>query len=414
MELAINNVWIIMSAALVFLMHAGFACVEAGFTQSKNTANIIMKNFMTIAIGSITYYIIGYSLMYGSDVLGIIGLPQLFYIPAFAEGDVLDPYVFWFFQAVFAATCATIVSGAVAERTKFGVYLVFCLVMCSVIYPITGHWIWGGGWLSELGFHDFAGSTAVHAIGGFSALIGAKMVGARAGKYPNRGKVKTIPPHSIPLGALGVLLLWFGWFGFNCGSTLSGTDGALGLVATNTILAGASGAMAAMFFSSAKNGKPDVGLTLNGCLAGLVGITAGCYAVSPLSALIIGIIASILMVLSVEFFDLRAKIDDPVGAISVHGVCGAVGTILVGVFAQGDLPAGISGLIDGDGFAQLGIQTLGVLACGLFAATISLIYFAIAKKVVGLRVERHEEISGLDTAEHGISAYANMGIFEEL
>jgi len=408
LEIAINNVWIIISAALVFLMHAGFACVEAGFTQSKNTANIIMKNFMTIAIGSICYYVIGYSLMYGESVIGIVGLPQLFYIPKMMAGDTLDPYVFWFFQAVFAATCATIVSGAVAERTKFNVYLFFCLVMCSVIYPITGHWIWGGGWLSKLGFHDFAGSTAVHAIGGFSALIGAKLVGARVGKYPNRGKVKAIPPHSIPLGALGVLLLWFGWFGFNCGSTLAGTDSGLGLIAANTVLAGATGAIAAMLFSSIKDGKPDVGLTLNGCLAGLVAITAGCNIVSPVSALAIGAIAGVVMVLAVQFFDLRAKIDDPVGAISVHGICGALGTILVGVFSMD------GGLIYTGDFRLLGVQSLGVLACAVFAMGISLAYFAIAKKAVGLRVEKKEEFEGLDTAEHGISAYNSVGILEDL
>ncbi len=407
-DFAINNVWVIISAALVFIMHAGFACVEAGFTQSKNTANIIMKNFMTIAIGSICYYLIGFALMYGPSIAGLIGWMTPATIPANAPDAVLDSHVNWFFNAVFAATCATIVSGAVAERTKFGVYLFFCLVMCSVIYPVTGHWIWGGGWLSALGFHDFAGSTAVHAIGGFSALIGAKLVGARAGKYPHRGTVKTIPPHSIPLGALGVLLLWFGWFGFNCGSTYSGTDPRLGLIATNTILAGATGAVGAMGYSALKYGKADVGLTLNGCLAGLVGITAGCDAVTPLGALAIGIIAGVVMLLAVEFFDLRAKIDDPVGAISVHGICGALGTMCVGIFAVD------GGLLYGGGFKMLGVQTLGVLTCIAFAMTISLVYFGIIKKTAGLRVERKEEIKGLDAAEHGISAYSNMGIFDQL
>jgi len=411
LEFAINNVWVVVAAALVFIMHAGFACVEAGFTQSKNTANIIMKNFMTIAIGSVCYYIIGFSLMYGLNggtLGGVIGVPALGYIPANEAGATLDSHVNWFFNAVFAATCATIVSGAVAERTKFGVYLLFCLVMCSLIYPVTGHWIWGGGWLSQMGFHDFAGSTAVHAVGGFSALIGAKLVGARAGKYPNRGKVKPIPPHSIPLGALGVLLLWFGWFGFNCGSTYSGTDAGIGLIATNTILAGATGALAAMLFSTLKSGKPDVGLTLNGCLAGLVGITAGCDAVTPVSALLIGIICGVVMAVAVDFFDLKAKIDDPVGAISVHGICGALGTICVGIFAID------GGLIYTGNFGYLGVQTLGVLACAGFAVVISLLYFGITKKVAGLRVERKEEILGLDTVEHGIAAYTGMGIFEDL
>ncbi len=411
LEFAINNVWVVIAAALVFIMHAGFACVEAGFTQSKNTANIIMKNFMTIAIGSVCYYLIGFSLMYGVGGVslgGIIGLPGIAYIPANETGALLDSHVNWFFNAVFAATCATIVSGAVAERTKFGIYLLFCLVMCSVIYPVTGHWIWGGGWLSQLGFHDFAGSTAVHAVGGFSALIGAKLVGARAGKYPNRGKIKPIPPHSIPLGALGVLLLWFGWFGFNCGSTYSGTDAGIGLIATNTILAGATGALAAMVVSAMKGKKPDVGLTLNGCLAGLVGITAGCDAVTPVSALLIGVICGVVMVYAVDFFDISVKIDDPVGAISVHGICGATGTILVGVFAVE------GGLIYTGDFTYLGVQALGVVACAAVAVAISLLYFGIAKKAVGLRVERKEEIQGLDSVEHGIAAYTNVGIFEDI
>ena len=407
LSVALNNVWVLICAALVFIMHAGFACVEAGMTQSKNTANIIMKNFMTIAIGSLCYYIIGYSLMYGTSAGGVIGVP--FFGIMGQDGDV-SLNVFWFFQAVFAATCATIVSGAVAERMKFGVYLGFCLVMCTVIYPVTGHWIWNGdGWLAGLGFTDFAGSTAVHAVGGFSALVGAKLVGARSGKYPHRGAVKTIPGHSVPLGALGVLLLWFGWFGFNAGSGLS-AQADIGLVAVNTILAGAAGAVSAMGLSILKNKVADVGMTLNGCLAGLVGITAGCNFVDPWAAVVIGVLSGIVMLFSVELFDGKLKIDDPVGAISVHGITGAFGTLCVGLFASGKT-AGVAGLITGSG-SLLWVQAVGVIACAAFAMLMSFLYFSAVKKIFGLRVHKSEEISGLDSAEHKISAYNATGILD--
>jgi Amt family ammonium transporter len=401
-DIALNNVWILICATLVFLMHAGFACVEAGMTQSKNTANIIMKNFMTIAIGSLCYYIIGYSIMYGPSIGGIIGTPGFGISGGGADGVSLN--VFWFFQAVFAATCATIVSGAVAERMKFAVYLGFCLVMCAVIYPVTGHWIWGGGWLSSLGFTDFAGSTAVHAIGGFSALVGAKLVGARNGKYPHRGTVKTIPGHSIPLGALGVLLLWFGWFGFNAGSGLNASSD-IGLVAVNTILAGAAGALAAMGLSFLRQKHADVPLTLNGCLAGLVGITAGCASVQPWAAIVIGILSGVVMLFAVDLFDRRLKIDDPVGAISVHGITGAFGTICVGLFATD------GGILYGGGML-LPVQILGVIACGSFAMLISFIYFSIVKRLIGLRVRKDEEIAGLDSTEHKVSAYNTTGMLD--
>ncbi len=411
--LAVNTVWVIVAAALVFLMHAGFACVEAGFTQSKNTANIIMKNFMTIAIGTICYYFVGFSLMFGGDIwgkgllgwsgVGIKDSPVVAGLIKNAEGNFVLPLnVFWFFQAVFAATCATIVSGAMAERTKFNVYLIFVLFMCSVIYPVTGHWIWGGGWLSGLGFHDFAGSTAVHAVGGFAALAGAKIVGARAGKYTNRKKVNSIPAHSIPLGALGVLLLWFGWFGFNCGSTLSAAPELIGTVAVNTILAGAAAALATMLFTYVRDKKADVGMTLNGCLAGLVGVTAGCDVVSAPGAIAIGVICGILMVLVVEAIDGKLYIDDPVGAISVHGFCGMMGTVLVGAFAVD------GGLLYGGGWSMIGIQAMGVLVCGGLSLALSAAYFKIAKHTIKVRVHRREEVEGLDTVEHGISAYNGM------
>ncbi len=411
--LAVNTVWVILAAALVFIMHAGFACVEAGFTQSKNSANIIMKNFMTIAIGTLCYYVIGFSLMFGEDIWGIgllgwsgFGIHGSGVVDSLIkneQGDLLLSLdAFWFFQAVFAATCATIVSGAVAERTKFNVYLFFCLFMCSIVYPITGHWIWGGGWLASLGFHDFAGSTAVHAVGGFAALAGAKIVGARVGKYTTHRKVNTIPAHSIPLGALGVLLLWFGWFGFNAGSTLSAAPEVIGVVAVNTILSGAAAALAAMLFTYFRDKKADVSMTLNGCLAGLVGITAGCDAVSSFSAVAIGVICSLLMVIVIEAIDGRLLIDDPVGAITVHGFCGMMGTILVGVFAID------GGLLYGGGWSLIGIQSLGVIVCGGFSLAASAAFFKIAKHTVKVRVHRREEVEGLDNAEHGISAYNGM------
>jgi len=404
LTLAINTVWIVVSAALVFIMHAGFACVEAGFTQSKNTANIIMKNFMTIAIGTIAYYAIGYSLMFGNDVAGLVGWNGFGINPGGSPADTLPLEVFWFFQAVFAATCATIVSGAVAERTKFNIYLFFCLFICSTIYPVTGHWIWGDGWLAQMGFHDFAGSTAVHAMGGFSALAAAKIVGARAGKYTHKKKSNTIPAHSIPLGALGVLLLWFGWFGFNCGSTLAADPTAIGIIAVNTVLAGAAAALSAMLFTYIRNKKSDVGMTLNGCLAGLVGVTAGCDAVSANGAIAIGIICSIVMIYACEAIDKKLFIDDPVGAISVHGVCGGLGTILVGIFAID------GGLLYGGNWSLIGIQALGVLVCALLAFSSSALFFYIAKVTFKVRVHRREEVLGLDEAEHGISAYDMLGL----
>lgn len=396
---AIDTVWVLMAAFLVFLMHAGFTCVEAGFTQAKNTVNIIMKNAMTVAIGVIAYYMTGFALMFGPDVMGLIG-SKGFALTArefFDFGIALD--AFWFFQAVFAATCATIVSGAMAERTKFSAYLFFCIFICSVTYPIIGHWIWGGGWLANLGFTDFAGSTVVHGVGGVSALIGARMVGARHGKYSKDGKVHAIPGHSIPLGALGVLLLWFGWFGFNPGSTISGTSPDIASIAVTTLLAGAAATISSMLLSWAKYGKPDVSLTLNGCLAGLVAITAGCAAVTPNGALIIGALGGIIMVYAVEFFDQTVKIDDPVGAISVHGVCGSFGTLMVGLFAKE------GGLLYGGGMHQLGVQVLGVVTALGFAAVMGLIIFGTLKATIGIRVTEEEEHNGLDIGEHGISAY---------
>jgi Amt family ammonium transporter len=397
----LNSMWVLIAAILVFLMHAGFSLVEVGFTQSKNAVNIIMKNFVTVSIGVLCFFFIGYGLMYGKDLGGIIGTDtfMLFNAPELAGGISFE--VYFFFQAIFCATCATIVSGAMAERTKFYSYIVFCIVATTIIYPLIGHWIWGGGFLSVMGFKDFAGGTAVHAIGGVAALIGAFMVGPREGKYKN-GTVKAIPGHNIPLGALGVLILWFGWFGFNPGSTLDITSPLTAHAAVTTILGGAAATMSSLIFSTIRYKKPDAGLTLNGALAGLVGVTAGASMISYFGALIIGIIAGIIMILAVEFIDTKAKIDDPVGAISVHGVCGSFGTIAIGLFATE------GGLFYGGGFKLLGIQVLGVLICAAAAGILAFITFTIIKKTMGLRVTDHEETHGLDASEHGISAYMDL------
>lgn len=401
----INSMWVLLASILVFLMHAGFAMVEVGFTQSKNAVNIIMKNFITVSIGVLSYYFIGYALMYGKDLGGIIGTDLFALINKPAEMAGISFDVFFFFQAIFAATCATIVSGAVAERTKFTAYIVFCFVATLLIYPLIGHWIWGGGFLaSKLNFIDFAGGTAVHAVGGFCALVGAFVVGPRNGKY-KKGVAQAIPGHNIPLGALGVLILWFGWFGFNPGSTLDITNPATAHAAITTLLSGSAATFATLVASSIKYGKPDAALTLNGALAGLVGITAGANVISFSGAIIIGVLSGVLMMFAVEFIDQKLKIDDPVGAISVHGVCGSFGTIAIGLFGTTDAALG---LFYGGGFSLLGTQILGVLIVGVTASLLAFITFMIIKVTIGLRVEEHEEINGLDAIEHGISAYINL------
>lgn len=400
--MVMNSMWVLIASVLVFLMHAGFAMVEVGFTQSKNAVNIIMKNFVTVSVGVLCYFFLGYGFMYGSDVAGIIGTDMFALLNAPVEVAGISFNVFFFFQAIFAATCATIVSGAMAERTKFTSYVIFVFVATIVIYPLIGHWIWGGGFLAEkLGFRDFAGGTAVHAVGGFCAFIGAKWVGARDGKY-KKGKAYAIPGHNIPLGALGVLILWFGWFGFNPGSTLDITAPETAHAAITTLLSGAAATFSTLLLSDIKYKKPDAALTLNGALAGLVGITAGANQISFFGAIIIGLLSGIIMLYAVEFIDQKLQIDDPVGAISVHGVCGSFGTIMIGLFAMD------GGLFYGGGFGLLGVQILGVLICGVTAVTLAIITFSILKSTIGLRVEHHEEINGLDTIEHGISAYIDL------
>ncbi|MCW3788757.1 ammonium transporter [Plebeiibacterium sediminum] len=391
---ALDILWILVAGILVFWMQAGFALVEAGFTRAKNVGNIIMKNFMDFAFGSLLFWIIGYSIMYGGEG-SFYGAFDFFYS---VEGD----YHNLFFQTVFAATAATIVSGAMAERTKFSTYLIFSVVITAVIYPISGHWVWGGGWLStmETPFHDFAGSTVVHSVGGWAALAGAWTIGPRLGKY--NGSANAIPGHNMVLGALGVFILWMGWFGFNPGSQLaiSGDNAnAVAKIFITTNLAAAAGAVVTMFVTWFRYGKPDLSMTLNGALAGLVAITAGCDVVSPTGAVLIGIIAGFVIVFSIELFDKVLKVDDPVGAISVHGVCGALGTLLVGLFATD------GGLFYGGGASLLLSQAIGVVTIGAWAFGLGLILFQVLKATVGLRVTEQEEREGLDIHEHGQSSY---------
>jgi Amt family ammonium transporter len=399
---SINTVWVLITAALVFFMQAGFALVEAGFTRSKNTTNILFKNLMDFVIGTIVFWAIGFGIMFGSKN-GFWGGIDLFTQHTY-RSDMPD-MAFLIFQTVFAATAATIVSGAMAERTKFNAYLMYSAVISLIIYPVSGHWAWGGGWLSQMAtpFHDFAGSSVVHMVGGMAAMMGAITLGPRIGKYDKNGKAKAIPGHSITLATLGVFILWIGWFGFNPGSQLAaaGTVNAtaIALIFVTTNLAAAGGALATMLFIWLLYKKPTLSMTLNGALAGLVAITAGCDAVTPGGALIIGFIAGILVVLSVEFFDKIVKIDDPVGAISVHGICGAFGTLMVGVFSKSQ------GLLYGNGAALLKSQFIGVISIAAWAIFTAFILFRLLKYLNGLRVEKRIEEEGLDVYEHGESAY---------
>lgn len=412
MELSqyLNIVWVMLGSILVFFMQAGFAMVETGFTRAKNASNIIMKNVMDFTIGSIVFYLIGFALMFGDSIGGIFGSsgflsPEKMGLSIFAD---LTPPVFIFFQTVFCATAATIVSGAVAERTKFLPYLIFSAVISMVIYPVVGHWIWGGGWLGELGFIDFAGSTVVHSVGGWAALVGAAMVGPRIGKYV-KGKVNALPGHNITLGALGVFILWMCWFGFNAGSTL-GANGELGHIAMTTNLAACAAAFTTMVLTWVRYGKPDVSMTLNGVLAGLVAITAGCQVVTIKGAIAIGVVAGLVIVFGIEFIDKVLKVDDPVGAVGVHCMNGVLGTLMVGLFAN-YMPGtedAVTGLLYGGGASLLGIQSLGALSVAAWTITTSFILFGILKKTVGLRVTEQEEVVGLDIHEHNTQAYADF------
>lgn len=419
---SVNTIWVLLGAALVFFMQAGFSLCEAGFTRAKNTGNILMKNLMDFCIGTPCFWLVGFGVMFGTGT-ALFGWfdPMIMKDYSSVLPDGVPLWAFAIFQTVFCATSATIVSGSMAERTRFSAYCIYSAAISLLIYPISGHWIWGGGWLSELGFHDFAGSTTVHMVGGVCACIGAAILGPRIGKYGKDGKPRAILGHNMTAAALGVFILWFCWFGFNGASTV-GMDSdsqvtRAGLVFFNTNLAAACACVATLIFTWVRYGKPDVSMTYNAALAGLVGITAGCDTVSPVGAAIMGLIFGIVMVLAVEFFDKVAKIDDPVGAISVHGVCGALGTILLGFFstggvaeADGTLPV-MQGLFYGGGFKFLGVQLLGVCSVILYVGIVITIVFQILKHTIGLRASAEDEITGLDVSEHGLlTAYAGFAM----
>lgn len=402
LAMSLDTLWVLIAAALVFFMQAGFALVEAGFTRSKNTVNILTKNLIDFAVGSLLFWAIGFSFMFGEDVAGFIGKPDLFFLHGW-EGAI-PAEAFLLFQTVFAATSATIVSGAMAERTEFKSYFFYSIAISAIIYPISGHWVWGGGWLSQMTipFHDFAGSTVVHAVGGVVALTGAMALGPRLGKYKGK-KVNAIPGHNMTYGALGVFILWLGWFGFNPGSQLaasgSGNATAISHIFVTTNLAAAGGTVSALIVSWLRYGKPSLSFALNGALAGLVAITAGCDLVSDTGAVLIGLMAGVILVYAVTFFDNVLHIDDPVGAVSVHGINGIFGTIMVGFFAQD------GGMFYGGGSGLLGSQLIGVVAITAWAFVLGFVLFKILKATIGLRVPKRIEEEGLDVYEHGESAY---------
>ncbi len=394
----LNFVWTLIAAALVFFMQAGFAMVESGFTRAKSAVNIMMKNLMDFSMGSIAFWAIGFGIMFGTTSTGWFGTDG-FFLSGWTGTETGDPWIlaFWMFQCVFAATAATIVSGAVAERTKFTGYLIYSIVLCAVIYPIFGSWAWGsllngGGWLEGMGFIDFAGSTVVHSVGGWAALAGAIVLGPRLGKYGKNGEVRAIPGHNIPMAAIGVFILWLGWFGFNPGSTTTG-DSSIAMIFVTTNLSAAAGSICAMLTSWLMFKKPDIGMSLNGALAGLVGITAGCANVSPTSSVIIGAIAGVLVVFSVVTID-KMHIDDPVGAVSVHGVCGAWGTLAAGLFNMGGTTSKI-----------MITQLIGIGSCFIWAFGTAFILFKVIDITIGLRITKDEELQGVDITEHGAHAY---------
>lgn len=411
LQVTLDNVFVLVATVLVVFMHAGFVLVEAGLTRAKNAGNIVMKNLINFSIGAVVFFAVGFAIAFGGGFDGLgayIGGGGWFVGDgAFAYGN-LTPFTFFIFQAAFAATAATIVSGAMAERTKFGGYVAYALIMTAVIYPIVVRWQWGGGWLYQLStpFHDFAGSTIVHLTGGVAAFAAAKALGPRIGRYGTDGKPRAIPGHSIPFAIVGCFILLVGWFGFNAGSQL-GADPVIGRIATTTLIAAGAGAVMAALVTRLQSGKTDVAMTGNGLLAGLVGITAGCYAVSTIGALIIGLVSGLIVVFAVSFFD-KIRVDDPVGAISVHGVCGAFGTIAVGLFSNEESEGFIAkGLFYGGGTDQLVSQIIGVVSVAAFVFVASTIMFAVIKATIGLRVSEQEEREGLDVHEHGSPGYGS-------
>ncbi|MDR0885933.1 MAG: ammonium transporter [Clostridiales Family XIII bacterium] len=402
----INTLWVLVAGVLVFFMQAGFALLEAGLTRPKNTINILAKNTLDFGFAIAAYALLGFGIMYGTSGPGGLFGTSLFLSPLKGfEIEGLSPEVFYFFQLVFAGATATIVSGAMAERTKFMSYIVYSFFISLIIYPVSGHWIWGGGWLSDIGFMDFAGSTAVHSAGGWVALAGAMIVGPRLGKYSKEGKARAIPAGNIFMATLGMFILWLGWYGFNPGSELGFDEVTIHTVVTTTMAAG-GGMLASLVVTWKRYGKPDLSMVLNGILGGLVAVTSGCPYFSFWVSFLIGVLGGILVIFSVEFIDRKLKIDDPVGAISVHGVCGALGTLCIGLFASVNTDA--KGLFYGGGFSQLGIQALGVVVVFAWTFGAGFLLFKIIKKTIGLRVEKEEEIIGLDIVEHGAEAYPDF------
>ena len=406
----LSTLWVLLAAFLVFFMQAGFGMVEAGMIRAKNAANILMKNLMDFCFASLGFFMFGYALMYGSEG-ALIGTSGWFLLDAESPVEGLPMLAFWLFQAVFAGAAATIVAGGMAERMKFVAYLAYAFIISAFIYPVVGHWVWGGGWLSALGFYDFAGSTVVHGVGGFAALVGTWMLGPRIGKYNPDGSPNVIGGHNLPLVSLGVFILWLGWFGFNAGSTLGFDDPEqIALIAVNTNLAAAAGAIVTMTLAWIKFGKPDLSLALNGVLAGLVGITAPCAVVSPIAAIGIGAVAGVVVIYGVIFLD-RLRLDDPVGAIAVHGLCGIWGTLAVGLVGEAALGAPADGLFFGGGPGQLAIQALGIVACLGFVMISMAVVFKVIDVTIGLRVSEEAELRGLDMREHGLESYSGFQIF---
>jgi Amt family ammonium transporter len=404
----LDTVWVLLGAVLVFFMQAGFGMVEAGFIRAKNACNILTKNFLDFCMASLGFFLFGYAIMFGSG--GFMGTTGWFLAGVDDSGPV-PLFAFWLFQAAFCGAAATIVAGGMAERMKFPAYLIYSFLISAFIYPIVGHWIWGGGWLALRGFADFAGSTVVHTVGGFAALIGTIILRPRIGKFTPDGKPRAIAGHNIPLASLGVFILWFGWFGFNAGSTLSVGDGELiARIALNTNIAAALGGITAMVSVWVMFGKPDLSMAMNGALAGLVAITAPCAFVDPWAALVIGAVAGVLVVVGVVFLD-RMRVDDPVGAVPVHGFNGIWGTIAVGIFGRSALGLPSNGLLYGGGLGQLGIQALGVFTVAVFIVASMGIVFLLIDAAIGLRVSREEEMRGLDIGEHGMQSYAGFQIF---
>lgn len=406
----LDTFWILICAFLVFFMQAGFGMVEAGLVRTKNAGNVLMKNVIDFSFAVLGYFIFGYAIMYGSDG-ALVGTSGWFMFGVESPIEGVPVEAFWLFQAVFAGAAATIVAGAVAERMKFMAYLFYSFIITAFIYPVVGHWVWGGGWLSQLGFHDFAGSTVVHALGGVSALVAAIMLKPRYGRFNKDGTPNVIAGHNMPLVAMGVFILWFGWYGFNAGSTLGFGDPELvARISLNTTLSPAVAAFAAMVISWVKYGKPDLSLALNGVLGGLVGITAPCAVVGSGSAILIGLIAGTLVVFSMEWMN-KLKIDDVVGAFPVHGICGIFGTLAVGIFGSEALGSPQDGLLMGGGLGQLGIQSLGLVACLSFTAVSMWIVFKVIDSTIGLRVSHKTELKGLDIEEHGMESYSGFQIF---